>query len=355
MIRHILVASLGESPAVVTETIDAIERSENIEISEVVTVGTSDYNVNRGQELLAEHVYEHYSRRIKYLPLQVYSSHVDDETSNIEFFGLVAQQLRNYRKQPNTRTYVSIAGGRKTMSALMALAAQIYGAVGLYHIVVTDEANLEYDLEAKGQIERLARLPSGDRSRVLHPEPEEIRLVKLPIIGLFPLLNDLIDGLSGNETNQSIEALLLSSGLLEKQANGRIQVTASGTILREVLEDIESLPEPCALAPYEKTVQLHDHHGKRELQPLADKMRLFSFSSRINSTEFNSQFDRARAVRTSSGRLLIDKSEAFDEILLTLVDSQKGYRLSVRTTAKTTAQANRLMKALYTFLGVKAV
>ena len=38
---NVLISSLGESPAVVTETVDALEREERIKFERVVTIGTN--------------------------------------------------------------------------------------------------------------------------------------------------------------------------------------------------------------------------------------------------------------------------------------------------------------------------
>jgi hypothetical protein len=51
---NVLISSLGESPAVVTETVDALERGERIQIDQVVTIGTSDWAVELSKEALQE-------------------------------------------------------------------------------------------------------------------------------------------------------------------------------------------------------------------------------------------------------------------------------------------------------------
>jgi hypothetical protein len=51
---NVLISSLGESPAVVTETVDALCREEGKEIDLVITVGTSERTVDLSQQALRE-------------------------------------------------------------------------------------------------------------------------------------------------------------------------------------------------------------------------------------------------------------------------------------------------------------
>lgn len=351
MSHHILISSLGESPAVVTETIDALERVERIKLDEVVTLGTNEWEVRQGAELLREHIHDYYRGLVCYYHMQIGPSDVADDASNIEYLKLVAETLRIYRKRGD-HVYVSLAGGRKTMSALMTIATQIYGATRLCHVIPID-----LELEKEGHINRLIRLSPEEQKSVLHPPAESIALVRLPTIGLFTLLPDFLTALGGQDVSQVdqldkiVRTLLIDSGLLEKH-DDRWHPTDTGRQLYDVLSDIEMLPEPSKQAPWEKRVNLQDHHGKVQLSPLAEKLRLFPYAERIDSTDFNSQFDRSRAFSSPQGRLVVEiKKDALDILLITLADSQKGYRLALRTNAKTPAQAERVKRELERFLG----
>lgn len=77
--------------------------------------------------------------------------------------------------------YLCVAGGRKSMSAVAAIAAQLYGhsVKGLYHLFVQE------DIEDDGEINNLSYLSPDRKQRVLRPEPGEVRLVELPFFQII--------------------------------------------------------------------------------------------------------------------------------------------------------------------------
>jgi len=344
----VLISSLGESPAVVTEAIDKLEQEEHIQFTQVVTLGTNQSDVRDGADILSEHIPAHYNRRIVYLHHAIEATDVLTEKENLDYLSLVAQTLRTYR--PFSDIYVSLAGGRKTMSALMALAVQIYGAKLLCHVV---HLLMDQDLQRKMEASYLKRYPEEQKA-LLHPPLEELEVVRLPVVSLFPLLNDFLSALGGQDVGaleKTVRILLEDAKLIERAGSGW-KVTALGQQLHAVLSDIELLPEPSSTPPQQKTVDLKDHHGKDVLRPLAERLRHFPYAERIDSTEFNSQFDRSRTFPSPHGRLLVEVETGQPDVLLvTLADSPRGYRLAVRTRARTEAQAERVRRELERFLG----
>jgi hypothetical protein len=99
---------------------------------------------------------------------------------------------REYQKHD---IYLSLSGGRKTMSAIMTIAAQIYGAKKLCHVVPLDD-----ELERLGEIRCWSTLPQEKQQEVLHPPAEKVRLVRLPLVSLFPMLDDFLRALQARET-----------------------------------------------------------------------------------------------------------------------------------------------------------
>ncbi len=346
--QTILISSLGESPAVVTEAIDKLEREEGIRFTQVITLGTSECEVRQGVDILSEHIPIHYNRRIAYSHDAIEATDVLTEKDNLDYLSLVARTLRTYR--PFSDIYVSLAGGRKTMSALMALAVQIYGAKLLCHVV---HLLMDQNLQRKMTASYMKRYPE-EQTALLHPRLEELEVVRLPVVSLFPLLNDFLVALGGQDISaldKTARVLLEDAGLIEREG-GEWKVTKLGQQLHTVLSDIELLPEPSSTPPQQKTVDLKDHHGKNELRPLAGRLCSFPYAERIDSTDFNSQFDRSRAFPSPHGRLLVEiKTGKPDVLLVTLADSPKGYRLAIRTKARTMSQAERVRRELEQFLG----
>lgn len=346
--QTILISSLGESPAVVTEAIDKLEHEEGIQFTQVITLGTNQNDVRKGAEILSEHIPDHYGGRITYIPQFIEATDVLTEKDNLDYLTLVAQTLRAYRHYSDI--YVSMAGGRKTMSALMALAVQIYGAKLLCHVV---HLLMDEHLQRKMEASHLQRYPE-EQAALFHPSLEELEIVRLPVVSLFPLLNDFLSVLGGQDIgalDKTARVLLEDTGLIEHEGSAW-KVTKIGQQLHAVLSDIELLPEPSSTLPQQKAVDLKDHHGKDALRFHAERLRFFPYAERIDSTDFNSQFDRGRVFHSPYGRLLVEvKTGQPDVLIVTLADSQKGYRLAVRTKAQTAAQAERVKRELERFLG----
>lgn len=349
--QTVLISSLGESPAVVTEAIDKLEQEEKISFTQVVTLGTHKYEVRQSAEILSEHIPAHYSKRIAYVPAYIQATDVNSERDNLDYLAEMAELLRSYRHLGDV--YVSIAGGRKTMSALVALAVQIYGAKLLCH-VINMMVEMDEALQRRMQASYLKRYPE-EWSELLHPSLEELTLVRLPVISLFPMLDDFLAALGGQSTDRVEKSalLLLENGGLIKKSDAGWDVTETGKTLYGVLSDVESLPPPSTTPPEEKKVNIADHHGKDELLPHAERLRKFVYAERIVSTDWNSQFDRSRAVQTRYGRLLIETQPGCPDILRLTLDNRRGCALDIYTTAKTAPQAERLKKKLEHFLSGK--
>jgi CRISPR-associated protein Csx14 len=241
---RVLISSLGDSPAVVTEAIDKIQAEEGIQLDTVITVRTSHYESKMAEEdVLAEHLLQYYNGRILHVPLCISSYDIDTQEDNLEFLTVVAEQLKLHR---SSDVYVSLAGGRKTMSALMALAVQIYGAAVLFH-VVHEDVDKDPELQRRMKPKYLRDLAAGSEElgSLLHPPLEKIRLARFPVVSLFPFLNDFYKALSGAVTTDvdgKIRDMLVSSNLIRDDGVALIP-TESGKQLLEILEDIRSTPK----------------------------------------------------------------------------------------------------------------
>ncbi|MDW8241519.1 MAG: CRISPR-associated ring nuclease, partial [Acidobacteriota bacterium] len=93
--QTILISSLGESPAVVTEAIDKLEHEEGIQFTQVITLGTNENDVRIGAKILSEHIPTHYNKRnIVYLHQAIEATDVLSEKDNLDYLTLVAETLR---------------------------------------------------------------------------------------------------------------------------------------------------------------------------------------------------------------------------------------------------------------------
>ena len=131
--RNVLLSSLGLSPAVVTETIDALMNT-GLQINTVVLLSTSNERIiDTYVPLLYDDFRDTYKGQIELIPASIANDDIWTAQDNLEFIKLATTFLNTYRKR-GYNVYVSIAGGRKTMSAAMAIVAQLFGAKGLYHV-----------------------------------------------------------------------------------------------------------------------------------------------------------------------------------------------------------------------------
>jgi CRISPR-associated protein Csx14 len=225
---------------------------------------------------------------------------------------------------------VSIAGGRKAMSALLALAVQFYGAERLFHIWVPPW------LETEGEIAQLRNLPEDVRIQKLHPllnTEDRPRLVDLPFIGLFPWLEDIRDALKGAvPPERSLKILLQANNLLDSQA----RPTELGIAILNILEDVEGLPparqDPCKIA-------IANHHYRDRLERFARELcSHFSFITQIQSGEWRSGEAKVKAE-------LPNRLRVFEHL-----GTDFSVQLILETTAATPGQLEAAKRAVERYL-----
>ncbi len=161
-----LITTIGMSPQIVTETWEKITHEENITINEVVTFHTADSAVVGHIKELEQQLLD---KKIKFTSIPLEFNDVTGLEENSQFINAVFSELwkRSMRKES---LYVSIAGGRKTMSALLYWIAELVGAKSITHVLVSKEI---------------------EQSKVFFPPLNKLNLVKLDAINLFPTISHL--------------------------------------------------------------------------------------------------------------------------------------------------------------------
>jgi CRISPR-associated protein Csx14 len=331
MSKKLLIATLGTSPAVVTEAVDLLTE-QNCRPDGVILLRTEDHDVREAYELLATHLPQHDNLTwVESVSIGQYGD-VDTSEAAVEFMQEACRILKTYR-DAGYRLFVSIAGGRKAMSALLTLAVQFYGAERLFHIWVPPW------LEAEGEIAQLRNLPEDVRIQKLHPPlntmnaEDRPRLVDLPFIGLFPWLEDIRDALRGRSIpERSLKTLLQANNLLDSQA----KPTALGKAILTILEDVEGLPpahqEECKIA-------IAKHHHRDRLERFAWELRgRFPFITQIQSGEWRS--GEAKVKAEPPNRLRVFEPLGLDFPL----------QLILETTAATPGQLEAAKRAVERYL-----
>jgi CRISPR-associated protein Csx14 len=291
MSKKLLIATLGTSPAVITEAIDLLDE-QGMRPDGVIPLMTQDSDVRDSYNVLAKHLPDYYG--ITWVDPAFISDYTDVETPEIavEFMQTACQRLKSYR-EAGYRCFVGIAGGRKAMSSLLALAVQFYGADRLFHIWVPPW------IEDEGEISSLRPyLDYPDKlTEKLHPSldlplGERPHLVDLPFIGLFPLLQDILAALKADDhSSREIRDLLRVNGLITSTG----ETTKLGDRVAKILEEVESLPPPCS---DEQKISLNrsEPKFKQFLNEACDRLRRqFPFVCRISDIAWQAGENKVQA------------------------------------------------------------
>jgi len=185
----VLIASLGRSPGVITGTVDALIE-EGKKPGRVYIATTSDELIwGECIPLLEREFWARYPDiELDTRQIRISKDDIYDEQDNAEFMRRVAAVVGRERFWGND-VYLSLAGGRKTMSAVMALIGQLYGAKAILHLLVDPE------LEKDGVITRLLKLPEDRRELVLHPPADKRRLIEFPVFAIPWKINHVVEAL----------------------------------------------------------------------------------------------------------------------------------------------------------------
>ena len=156
--KTILLAVCGLSPQVITETLYALHQN-NRHVDAIHVITTRDGKEKIYAELLAgeKGAYHRYCRDYGIDPRTIDFGHrnihvitdeygieipdIVDESHNERLLKKCMELMFHFTKDEETAVFLSIAGGRKTMSSCLTLAAQMYGRPQdrLYHVLVSPE------------------------------------------------------------------------------------------------------------------------------------------------------------------------------------------------------------------------
>ncbi|MBC7226534.1 MAG: CRISPR-associated protein Csx14 [Thermoflexales bacterium] len=286
----LLIATLGIVPAVITEAIDLLDK-QGSRPDGVVLFVTQDPDVRDSLDLLLRHLPAHdHITRIEPVHIGAYGD-IADSGAAVEFMQEACRVLKTYRDNGD-RLFVCIAGGRKAMSALLALAVQFYGAERLFHIWVPPW------IEEEGEITKMPSLPPEDDEEVtkkLHPalyrEPKDHpRIVDLPFIGLFPLLGDILSALRGQVVpEKALKQMLVANGLLNPNGTP----TPLGQSVAAILESVEDLPPA---RQEECKIHIGKHHYRDKLESFAQELAgRFPYVTEIQSDEWRQGSEQVKA------------------------------------------------------------
>ncbi len=169
--ENILIASLGDSPIVVTAMYDLLTRQEDIEINKVMVLHPYGY-ISLAFDYIKEALNEKCEVISEPLPFE-------DANSKEDSFAFLRTlyRLLNDAQENGQTVYLSLAGGRKNMSALMALLVPLFPCVkGLYHVIDKDETSHRYHFKS---IEEILDLSDDDRLSYFSFDDDQLKRLNL--------------------------------------------------------------------------------------------------------------------------------------------------------------------------------
>jgi CRISPR-associated Csx14 family protein len=171
---NVLIATLGDWPIVVTAMFRLLHKKEGIgAIEKVVVLHPKEGPREKGYWMIETALQSECEVESHELPFEdVYSEH-----DSYRFLHELFQRLYAH-KQSGDAVYLSLAGGRKNMSALMALVAPFYSCVKqLYHMLDREEYGTRKNFRT---VEELWSRGESAWQSALEPDMESLQLVEIP-------------------------------------------------------------------------------------------------------------------------------------------------------------------------------
>ena len=175
MAKNVLIATLGESPIVVSSMVQALQAKKDMTIDQLHVIHPAgDKLIDLGYYLLKEHLNGECIVTQSILPFP----DVNSRETSIEFLRVLSDSIQTHEDRGDS-VYLSLAGGRKNMSALMAVTCQFFECVrGLYHVLDKYEGDpIKQNFHS---IEALFDFEENIRGKKLSPPADELILVEIP-------------------------------------------------------------------------------------------------------------------------------------------------------------------------------
>ncbi len=222
----VLVASLGDSPVVVSSMYDLLTKQKNLTIDRVKVLMPKDEEIQLAYNQVKEALTDTYV-----YPEILNFEDADSWGKACRFLQELYKKLDQYQKQDDS-VYLSLAGGRKSMAALMAWVVPFFPCVKkLYHILDEKEENF---LTAH-QI--LHERPASEFSQLMHPDLQQLTLVEIPFDTGQQISEKFLSRLHSDLPAEfdKAEAIIMAQTILQKDNVLQVDVT------KQVVEQFREL------------------------------------------------------------------------------------------------------------------
>lgn len=217
----VLLASLGESPIVVPVTYDLLAQQEKLTLDRVVVLMPKGGDIQTSFEKVQETMQNVCDVRYEELDFD----DADSWRNACMFLRRLYLLLETYQKQGDS-VYLSVAGGRKSMSALMAWVVPFFSCVkGLYYAV---------DKTGKNFVPVSEIVPS-QTYRYMHPNLREIPLVSIPFETGVSIEEKLAERLRNTMPDkfEEVEALYTAQTIIHTGNESLLEVRLTKKATRE--------------------------------------------------------------------------------------------------------------------------
>lgn len=343
-----LIASLGQSPAVITETLDCLHREKGLVFDRLIIIAPGQLplvqNIKAFGFLQDQRDFEFLTRQYDHYPTQIEWSDdlgylvdfTDIGTKNDAnaFFKATLDIINHYC--PSDQIYFAIAGGRKAMSALMVLAAQLVSVNGIYHVLLSDENAIDYGFakflrddnqlmeylaRSEGQAGKLTELQKESWHRAFHPSV--IELVAIEYHESFT-----------EETKKRINEKLLSDKSFRL-------TSLESTIFEYALEIPKNRDESLTMPDFESDdfyrTHLDDHERAQTLRVMQDLWTTFKFIETANGHSSRHYFWTRNLTKPG---IQLNESRKYEISIFVPMSSKFSLAYHFFTTAVTQAQAD---------------
>ena len=183
--HNILIAPLGKSPMVVTQTFALLSTREGADIGKVIVIYPNNSEIRNGARLLQK-VFKAKGKDCVIKPIKSIKDVASDDDCRIYREELVSVITEAQGANPDKSIYLSLSGGRKGMTALTFFAAQQANIDAVYHTLITD-VDIEKEIEEETTVTALQKLtPQMKTQRLFLESYDEAQfdLFRVPVIPL---------------------------------------------------------------------------------------------------------------------------------------------------------------------------
>jgi CRISPR-associated Csx14 family protein len=214
---NVLIASLGDSPAIITAMYDRLtQREPRLTIDRVKILCPGGKDVQRAYELVEKFFPDKQKLRNEQLRF--------DDADSWQHACMFLQKLcimLDQHQEKKDKVYLSLAGGRKSMAALMAWVMPYFSCIeGLYHIVSTEKEYFPsvYDIDD---------MPAAKRALEMRPHLDSLLLVDIPFEGEHLTSEVLLAKLysASQREFEEAEALITGQTIFQKEDMPEVKVT----------------------------------------------------------------------------------------------------------------------------------